>query len=79
MAEDLPPLNSEGGQQQQQQQIILHHIASYLSLGDAESMASLSRPAPRYCYSAATPRHHHGSGSRGSSGVTNNSSLGLMG
>jgi len=79
MAEDLPPLNSEGGQQQQQQQIILHHIASYLSLGDAESMASLSRPSPRYCYSAATPRHHHGSGSRGSSGVTNNSSLGLMG
>jgi len=81
---DLPPLNTDGGQQQQQQ-IILHHIASYLSLGDAESMASLSRPSPRYCYSAATPyRHHHtgsSSGSRGgsSSGITNTSNTAIMG
>ena len=78
MADHPPSLDSQrGGQpEQQQQQIILRTIASYLSLGEAESMASLSRPSPRYCYSAATPRHH-GSGS--GSGISNNNTPGLTG
>eukprot|EP00985_Skeletonema_marinoi_P028624 scaffold25450_cov77-Skeletonema_marinoi.AAC.1 len=84
MADDhhLPSLNSKEGvqpaEQQQKQQIILRTIASYLSLGDAESMASLSRPSPRYCYSAATPRHHSSSGianNNGTPGLTGYHSL----
>jgi len=84
MADDhhLPSLNSKEGvqpaEQQQKQQIILRTIASYLSLGDAESMASLSRPSPRYCYSAATPHHHSSSGianNNGTPGLTGYHSL----
>lgn len=71
---DVPPLDSKQQDDQQPEQAILRKIASYLSLGDAESMASLSRPSPRYCYSAATPRHH-------GNGIANNShnSPGLTG
>lgn len=63
--------------------IILHRIASYLSLDDAESMASLSRPSPHYyySYSAATPsRHHHlhGSNSNISNSGSSGNNMGLM-
>ena len=61
--------------------IILHRIASYLSLGDAESMASLSRPSPHYyySYSAATPsRHHHSSNSNISNSGSSGNNMGLM-
>ena len=76
MADHPPSLDSQRGSQPEQQ--ILRTIASYLSLGEAESMASLSRPSPRYCYSAATPRHH-GSGSGSGSGIANNNTPGLTG
>lgn len=45
-----PPPPSRRQQQTEKEKppsmVILHRIASYLSLGDAESMASLSRPSP---------------------------------
>ena len=37
--------------------VILHRIASYLSLGDAESMTSLTRPSPHTTYSAVPSAH----------------------